>query len=186
MITFVPKIQQQRNSWSGGTTTQLWIWPENASYADRTFDIRISTATIDVPESVFSDLTGYTRHLMSLTETLTLFIDDLEPFELQPLTCFTFDGGSSVRSIGEATDFNVMLKPYFKATLTAFNCLIADTHVFKGTLIAIYCLGGSLDVQWDSTHQTMETGDFLVIKDEGQISIQALDASHFVLVNSDI
>ena len=49
----------QISTWSGGQTTQLFLSPEGGSYPDRTFDFRLSTATVEVEKSNFTDLTGY-------------------------------------------------------------------------------------------------------------------------------
>ena len=51
----------QISTWSGGQTTQLFLSPEGGSYPDRTFDFRLSTATVEVEKSNFTDLTGYHR-----------------------------------------------------------------------------------------------------------------------------
>ena len=50
-MALIERISAQRFStskWSGGSTTELFIWPKDASYAERRFNIRISTATVDV------------------------------------------------------------------------------------------------------------------------------------------
>jgi environmental stress-induced protein Ves len=35
------------SQWSGGTTTQLYLQPEDSVFSDRNFDLRISTAKIE-------------------------------------------------------------------------------------------------------------------------------------------
>ena len=54
------------SSWSGGTTTQLAIEPENAEYKDRDFLWRVSSATVALEESVFTPLPDYERLIMTL------------------------------------------------------------------------------------------------------------------------
>ncbi|MFQ9597485.1 MAG: HutD family protein [Streptococcus sp.] len=44
--------------------------PEGGSYPDRTFDFRLSTATVEVEKSNFTDLTGYHRILMPLNASI--------------------------------------------------------------------------------------------------------------------
>ena len=46
--------------------------PEGGSYPDRTFDFRLSTATVEVEKSNFTDLTGYHRILMPLNASIRL------------------------------------------------------------------------------------------------------------------
>ena len=49
MVTLLhlPPADYQISTWSGGQTTQLFL-PEGGSYPDRTFDFRLSTATVEV------------------------------------------------------------------------------------------------------------------------------------------
>ena len=42
----------QISTWSGGQTTQLFLSPEGGSYPDRTFDFRLSTATVEVEKNI--------------------------------------------------------------------------------------------------------------------------------------
>ena len=58
-MALIERISAQRfitSKWSGGSTTELFIWPKDASYAERRFNIRISTATVDVESSTFTRL----------------------------------------------------------------------------------------------------------------------------------
>jgi environmental stress-induced protein Ves len=54
------------NNWSGGITTQLAIYPKDANYKKQNFQFRISTATVEIEESVFTKLPGVSRKLMIL------------------------------------------------------------------------------------------------------------------------
>jgi len=65
-LLLTPAHEQNTTLWSGGTTTQLCIYPYAATYTGRDFIFRISTATIESEESVFTKLPGYTRILMLL------------------------------------------------------------------------------------------------------------------------
>lgn len=49
-IEKLPAGEFNISRWSGGTTTELFIWPYGASYAERRFSIRISTATVDIAD----------------------------------------------------------------------------------------------------------------------------------------
>ena len=96
--------------WSGGTTTQLFISPEGASYADRRFDFRISTALVELEESKFTLLPGVKRYLTPLCE---------KGFELQvngsrvalPFgSVLEFSGEDDITCYGSGRDLNLMLK----------------------------------------------------------------------------
>ena len=44
MFKVIKKQQRRINSWSGGITQELYIYPEDASYEKRDFKFRISIA----------------------------------------------------------------------------------------------------------------------------------------------
>lgn len=105
--------------WSGGTTTQLAIWPEEASYAARDFVWRASTATIGDRESDFTHLPDYSRVLMVLEGKVTLshkghhvFPGGSHSVILGRFGQTYFPGGWPTRSEspGAVTDFNLMLR----------------------------------------------------------------------------
>ena len=50
-ITILSKSDYITSNWSGGSTTQLFISPATASYAERNFDFRISSAKVEVAAS---------------------------------------------------------------------------------------------------------------------------------------
>ena len=95
--------------WSGGTTTELFIWPHGASYAERRFSIRISTATVDIAESTFTKLPGVTRYIAPLGDGFTLKIGQNEPEFIPHAAVKRFDGGEDVTCAGAGRDLNLML-----------------------------------------------------------------------------
>ena len=95
--------------WSGGTTTELFIWPHGASYAERRFSIRISTATVDIAESTFTKLPGVTRYIAPLGDGFTLKIGQNEPEFIPHAAVKRFDGGEDVTCAGTGRDLNLML-----------------------------------------------------------------------------
>ena len=97
--------------WSGGTTTELFIWPENADYSTRNFFFRISSAKIDLEESDFTPLDGVTRYITPLSGEFTLTHPNAAPVTLKPMDePYRFFGDTPTHSKGKATDFNLMLK----------------------------------------------------------------------------
>ena len=54
MIKTIELKDMNTSYWSGGTTTEIFIMPEGASYKDRDFLFRISTARVEKPESDFT------------------------------------------------------------------------------------------------------------------------------------
>lgn len=96
--------------WSGGTTTQIALFPPESSYAGRDFLWRVSSAVVEDGESAFTPLPDYDRHLMLLEGSLLLRHDGGEPLPLDPYQPHAFDGGAETVSVGRCRDFNLMLR----------------------------------------------------------------------------
>ena len=107
------------STWKGGKTEQLCIEPIDASLQERNFDLRISSATIDLERSEFSDFTGYRRYLMKLEGDITLLIDD-KTIIIKGDEAFEFMGDEKVISISKepSRDFNVIIKKDKKADIS--------------------------------------------------------------------
>ena len=107
------------STWKGGKTEELCIVPEDASLQERNFDLRISSATIDLERSEFSDFTGYRRYLMKLEGDITLLIDD-KTIIIKGDEAFEFMGNEKVISISKepSRDFNVIIKKDKKADIS--------------------------------------------------------------------
>lgn len=99
-----------RSQWSGGATTQLYLAPVGASYAERTFLWRVSSATVELEESDFTALPDYDRWIATLEGSITLSHGDGEAVRLAPYEVYAFDGAAHTHSLGRCTDFNLMLR----------------------------------------------------------------------------
>ena len=98
-------------AWSGGTTTQLLIWPEGSDYGRREFAVRISSAVVALEESDFTPLEGVQRYITPLSGGFTLTHPGKTPVVMAPLDPpYCFSGEESTHCLGKATDFNLMLK----------------------------------------------------------------------------
>ena len=109
------------SDWSGGKTTQLAIAPADAIYAKQTFDWRISSATVSVPESTFTALPNYHRILMILEGQLELVHQNHYSKTLMPFDQDSFLGAWHTSSYGIVTDFNLMMNPQFTGRLEALH-----------------------------------------------------------------
>lgn len=99
------------SKWGGGTTTQIAIYPENSSYANRDFIFRISTASVDLDESDFTHLPEYDRLIASVSGKMELSHSNGRSFTVEPFSgVYHFDGGIDTHCIGRAVDLNLMLK----------------------------------------------------------------------------
>ena len=97
------------SSWSGGTTTQLAIYPENTVYAERNFKWRVSTAKVDIEESTFTQLPHVSRIIMPLQGTLHLVHEGHHESLLKPFEQDSFMGDWKTVCYGKAIDFNLMI-----------------------------------------------------------------------------
>ncbi len=99
------------SQWSGGTTTEVFIWPKDANYASREFAVRISFATVELEESDFTALPGVTRYIVPLQGGFTLSHPGSAPVVMGPMSKpYRFSGEIPTHCVGKATDFNLMLK----------------------------------------------------------------------------
>lgn len=104
--------------WGGGTTTELFIFPETAAYALRNFEFRISTATIETEVSQFTPLPGYLRKLMVLEGELRMcheYPDGIREVRLNPFEQDAFSGNWKTTGFGKVRDFNVMYNDRYQA-----------------------------------------------------------------------
>ena len=97
--------------WSGGTTTELFIWPEGANYASREFSFRVSSAKVALAESDFTPLPGVERWITPIRGSFTLTHPGKAPVVMVELSQpYRFSGGEATHCVGRATDFNLMLR----------------------------------------------------------------------------
>jgi environmental stress-induced protein Ves len=158
------KDQLQTNTWSGGTTTQLAIYPADVVYKNLDFIFRISTATIDVEESTFTRLPNINRVIMILDGELTIQHKNQYDKKLKKFDTDTFSGDWETTSIGKVTDFNVMTRGTAKASASGFT-LPEKSHkelLIDGHVMAIYVSLGEISVE----NLQLSQGDILLITKE--------------------
>ena len=98
------------SKWSGGDTTELYLYPENGDYRSGNFQLRISSATVEADRSEFTSLPGVDRYLMIFQGHLDMIHGEKEKVSLEPYEVDHFDGGVPTVSYGKVVDFNLMLK----------------------------------------------------------------------------
>lgn len=108
MVKIYSFSKAKSNLWSGGKTTELYIYPENAIYSNHDFKFRISTATIETETSTFTKLSGYNRILSVLEGELEISHEDHSSIKLKAFQLYSFSGDWNTISKGLARDFNVI------------------------------------------------------------------------------
>lgn len=109
-VTVLKEQEYQTTDWSGGKTTQIYIYPADADYAARKFMARISSATVELPESHFTKLEGVERWLTILDGEMKLTHTGIRELDMKPYEVDQFMGDWDTMSVGKVRDFNLMLK----------------------------------------------------------------------------
>ncbi len=110
MSNILPAAAFITKTWSGGTSTELFIYPPSADYTKRDFQFRLSTATVEVEESEFSELPGISRKIMILEGETELIHENQHSKLLKKFDTDSFEGDWKTRSVGRCIDFNLMTK----------------------------------------------------------------------------
>ena len=160
-ILHLTPADYQISTWSGGQTIQLLLSPKEGSYPDRTFDFRLSTATVEVEKSDFTDLSGYHRILMPLDASIRLNHLEQEVV-LNPFQSYFFDGGDPVSSQGTCQDFNLIYKPSYQGHMSAISP--HESVSSQSRYQFIYALS-SLTLEWGKEHtKVLQAHELLVLE----------------------
>ncbi len=161
--------------WAGGSTTELFIHPRGATNGARDFDIRVSTATVEQEESVFSDFSGFLRHIAPLTGTMRLEHEGHHSVFLRPYETDSFSGGWVTRSFGTCVDFNLIHRPGWNGSIrkiaeaTGFaprGVGYAGIYALRDNVAAILSLGSGT-VEETTVEEILGAGDFLCLECAG-------------------
>ena len=166
-ITLLKSNDFQVSDWSGGKTKQLYLSPPTGHYGKRNFDYRLSTATVELAESQFSDLSGFHRILMSLDQTLHLHnASRQEETVLAPFTPYFFEGSDSITSRGTCTDFNLIYSDHYQGQMLA----ISDGQELTQdeAIQFIYALSDLMVTGTGLPSLNLETGQLLIVEKEAQ------------------
>ena len=166
-ITLLKSNDFQVSDWSGGKTKQLYLSPPTGHYGKRNFDYRLSTATVELAESQFSDLSGFHRILMSLDHTLHLHnASRQEETVLAPFTPYVFEGSDAITSRGTCTDFNLIYSDHYQGQMLA----ISDGQELSQdeAIQFIYALSDLMVTGTDLPSLNLEIGQLLIVEKETQ------------------
>lgn len=178
------------SQWSGGSTTQLYIFPANASYAERNFQLRISTAKIETEESTFTALPGIHRKLMILNGEINITHEGQYSKHLKPFDVDTFSGDWKTTAKGTCTDFNVMTSGQLQSKLYHLAMGATSSYILipKKTCktLFLYITSGTIHLNFTYENHLLEIGNLLVIEDSNVAPITINSAEAFGLVVVEI
>ena len=166
-VTLLRVNDFQVSDWSGGKTKQLYLSPPTGHYGKRDFDYRLSTATVELAESQFSDLSGFHRILMSLDHTLHLHnASRQEETVLAPFTPYVFEGSDSITSRGTCTDFNLIYSDHYQGQMIAIS---NEQELSRDDEIQfIYALGDLTVTGTNLPALNLEAEQLLIVEKETQ------------------
>lgn len=188
-IKIIKKDELSSSKWSGGTTTQLYIYPENELYENRNFTFRISSAKVDLEESTFTKLPNIKRRIMILDGKLKLIHENHHSVTLEKFQQDTFYGDWNTKSYGKVTDFNLMLNDNadgFIEYINLENEKIINPYKndkYNNTTEVFYCVRGKINISINNEREQLEAGDVAIIKNIYNLEIKLNNMDKF---NSDI
>lgn len=168
------KSSCRTSKWSGGLTTELAIAPEGSAYGDRNFLWRISSATVDDEESIFTSLPGYDRIILALKGGIRLSHNGGDWIELQEYEPYSFDGADETKSAGRVTDFNLMMrKGKYNGSIRVLRLEKArfpselqenpEPEEKMADTLFFYCAEGRAAVTAEGKEYTLDAGDSLLL-----------------------
>ncbi|MDK2585511.1 HutD family protein [Romboutsia sedimentorum] len=173
-ISVIKKKDYKVSEWSGGTTTELYIYPKESKYSELDFKWRLSSAKVDIEESEFTHLSGIDRKIMVIDGKLILDHRGKYTTELNEFDIDSFSGDWTTKSYGKATDFNLMTSKgctgYLEYILVSESKEIKLTNreqVYKNIADVLYCVSGNISIELDSKINICEGDLFLIIRGLG-------------------
>ncbi len=152
----IRKKDHKTSEWSGGTTTQLLIYPREAVYSERNFKWRLSSAKVQIEESTFTHLPGISRIIMIIEGELRLKHEEHHSTVLKKFQQDSFNGEWNTKSYGKVTDFNLMMAEGCKGKV---QTIIINKEECKEVLLdnlqsenyseieeVFYCVNGEVEV----------------------------------------
>lgn len=154
------------SNWSGGETTEVFLFPPNGDYGIKKFDYRVSTALVNLSESDFTPLPGFNRLIMSLNNPLKLTHDNgeslrevsLKPFEVHP-----FSGNDKTKSFGKCQDFNLIYSDQLQGKMSVKTNSL-DTCINPGETYIYYALN-QIDLKISGKSFKLNPGETLVVSE---------------------
>ncbi|CAH2214618.1 HutD/Ves family protein [Tepidibacter aestuarii] len=168
-IKIIRKSEHKTTEWSGGTTTQLCIYPYDSEYKELNFKWRLSSARVDVDESVFTHLPNIKRKIMILDGELLLEHEGHHSVKLKEFEQDRFCGDWKTKSYGRVTDFNLMMNDcegdleYMCVDECSSKKIVFDINKQEYDYVAnvLYVVSGNVSIEIDS-QATLCEGDLLL------------------------
>ena len=189
------KIIKQKDikttNWSGGTTTELFIYPPESNYRNLDFKFRLSRATIEVKTSDFTPLINVKRTLMLLDGELELIHKNHHCKYLKPYQFDTFMGDWQTKCIiksdpPQATDFNLMMLDDTQGTLSVIKAKKSQYHHYSiiNDFTVFYVAEGEMKLE----NSNLSKGELLIIENPqpNKFEFKVTANSNIIVVRIDV
>lgn len=177
-MKFLKRTQLATIPWSGGTSTQLFIYPQGTEYAKRDFTFRISTASVEAEESVFTSLPGVRRKLMVLDGSLHIKHKDQYQKQLHKFDSDEFSGDWETSAKGRVRDFNLMLRERAQGSIEPIILKKGEEINLTGSPFTfIYVYKGEINTGAEKA----EEGDLVVYEGVNDIHASSLKNAELII-----
>ena len=179
-IEHIKASELNTTKWSGGTTTQLAIYPKEAEYKKLNFLFRISTASVEAEESNFTKLPNVSRKLMILDGKIKIKHENHHSKIIKKFEQDKFSGNWETKSYGKATDFNLMTigNSAGEIEAIAFNHFKSISLKSEFNYYGFYIFKGEAKLSIQDHIINANKGDVISIYSENEIGEIDLQATH--------
>lgn len=157
------------SEWSGGTTSEYFIYPNDSSVQAQNFDFRISTASIEIKASNFTQFLNHNRILLILEGETEIthqykYSKQLKKFDIE---YFSGNYDTSSSSKGKVKDFNLIYDAKYSANVEVINRELNFSHsILQNQWMFIFNYNGELEVQYLNEFYTIESDEMLILYNE--------------------
>ena len=174
------------SSWTGGKTTELYIHPLGSNLKDRNFDIRLSTATVEIERSIFTKLPSVSRTLIVLDGEMKLEHQNQHTKILDKFKFDRFDGGWNTISYGTCIDFNIMTTNRRASKVTPLLLVERDQIVLQSCIEAeasfLYVYKGVVSLSGKNEKYDLRDNNHFVLYKCDVLNIKAQENSEILLI----
>ncbi len=154
--------------WSGGSTKELYIYPSDSSYANRDFQLRISTARVEIPSSTFTSLPGVDRRLMILDGEITIRHEKHYQKVMKPFDVDAFPGDWTTSALGTCVDFNVMSRGGLETDLFSLKLAVNERFEFPieqvWNQVMCFVVTGEMNCSFSKESHQVYSDELLVVE----------------------
>ncbi len=174
------------SEWSGGKTTELYIYPESSNFKELNFEFRLSTATVEVDKSTFTKLPSVSRTLIVLDGEMKLEHKNQHTKIIRKFRFDNFEGDWETKSYGTCVDFNIMTTDGRKSKGAPFPLEKWDEITLQSCLEAeasfLYVYKGTIELTIREEIQTLSSNSLLILAQCDKLEIKALEKSEVLLI----